>query len=51
MKEIIMTGEWDGEPIWREKTPEETLFAAIPKENHKAAEILVAAYKKANNLE
>lgn len=22
---IKITGEWDGEPIWREKTPEEKL--------------------------
>ena len=25
MNNIKITGEWDGKPIWREKTPEETI--------------------------
>lgn len=25
MNKIKITGEWDGQPIWREKTPEEKL--------------------------
>ena len=32
--DIVITGEWDGQPIWREKTSGEKLLEAIEKEKH-----------------
>lgn len=29
MKKIVQTGNWNGEPIWREQTAEETLLDAL----------------------
>jgi hypothetical protein len=29
MKKVIQTGDWDGEPIYREETPEETLLRQL----------------------
>lgn len=30
MNNIKVTGEWDGEPIWRRETAEERLFSNLP---------------------
>ena len=29
MKKVIQKGDWDGEPIYREETPEETLLRQL----------------------
>ena len=29
MKKVIQTGDWNGEPIYREETPEETLLRQL----------------------
>lgn len=31
-KEIIITGEWDGQPIWRQKTAGEKLVELLEQE-------------------
>lgn len=32
-KDIVITGYWDGQPIWRHKTPEEKLEEVSMKES------------------
>lgn len=41
MKKIIYTGEWDGEPIWREETPEETINRKLGEDKNYIADIFI----------
>lgn len=35
MKEIIILGEWDGDPIWRYKTAQEKLLELLQQKHEK----------------
>lgn len=40
MREKVITGEWNGEPIWRWETPEE-MFTRLTGEDSKIARLFI----------